>query len=443
MEYVSYYFRIFLAALLICSPSVIAFAQSTTSAKPSSQFYNRLAEKYMDSLPMRSLQYAEQAYYLAKSGQDNQAIYRSLSNIVTAHWKLNNREQHKHYSILLLEAYKQLQKSRQSTPWDKMLSLQKEADSIQMQLQKERYNQALAKSEHSNNLLQTWLVFVALFAIVISFFWWRVQRDNVLLKQQQMAIAHQNLQLKEQNERLHQLGIERDELVHMLSHDLRTPFSTIYGLLRLIEIDGPLNSRQQEYVMQMDATIKRANLLIKEVLEASLYEQTDSQTYKAEIITISQVVEQVIKDFKGLAESKNIQIVFNNPTIDWAVYADRQALTRILENLLSNAIKYSPADRQVIVEVKQQQENCHISVQDFGPGFTEDDKKKMFKKFQRLSAKPTAGEPSTGLGLAIVKKLTEQMKGTITCESVQGKGAKFILSLPLTQEEQSTTKAAL
>jgi signal transduction histidine kinase len=195
--------------------------------------------------------------------------------------------------------------------------------------------------------------------------------------------------------------------------------------------------------MQMDATIKRANLLIKEVLEASLYEQTDSQTYKAEIITISQVVEQVIKDFKGLAESKNIQIVFNNPTIDWTVYADRQALTRILENLLSNAIKYSPADRQVIVEVKQQQENCHISVQDFGPGFTEDDKKKMFKKFQRLSAKPTAGEPSTGLGLAIVKKLTEQMKGTITCESVQGKGAKFILSLPLTQEEQSTTKAAL
>lgn len=441
MEYDSCHFRTFFITLLIFSASIVC-AQPVFSQQ-SSQFYNRLAENHMDSLPMRSLQYAEQAYYLAKSQQDNQAIYRALTNIVTAHWKLNNREQHKHYSVLLFEAHKQLQKSRQSTPWDKMLSLQKEADSIQMQLQEERYNQALAKSENTNHLLQTWLVFVVLFTIVALFFWWRVQCANAMLKQQKQAIMHQNLQLQEQNERLHQLGLERNELVHMLSHDLRTPFNAIYGLLRLIEIDGSLNSQQQEYVLQMDATIKRANLLIKEVLEASIYEQEDAPIHKTEVITANHITGQVIKDLKGLADSKNIQIVFNNSAIDLRVSADRQSLVRILENLLSNAIKYSPSDRKVIVEIWQQQGNCHISVQDFGPGFTDDDKKNMFKKFQRLSARPTAGEPSTGLGLAIVKKLTEQMNGSIVCESVQGKGAKFTLSLPLTQEKQGITKAVL
>jgi signal transduction histidine kinase len=441
MEYDSCYFRSFLAALLICIAPV-AFGQSHTP-QPSPLFYNRLAETYIDSLPIQALQYAEQAYHLAKARQDNHAIYRALSNIVAAHWKLNNREQHKYYSVLLFEAYKQLRETRQSTPWDKMLALQKEADSIQMQLTEERYKQALAQSENANYLLQTWLIFVALLSIVVVFFWWRTQRINTLLEQQKQEIVHQNRQLQEQNERLHQLGIERNEFIHMLSHDLRTPFNAIYGLLRLIEIDGVLNSRQQEYIAQIDTTIKRANVLIKEILEDSLYEQADAQTFKTEAVTVHQVVEQVITDFKGLAESKNIEIVFNKPSTNVSIYADQQALARILENLLSNAIKYSPADRKVIVEIKPQQETCHISVQDFGPGFTEEDKKKMFKKFQRLSAQPTAGESSTGLGLSIVKKLTEQMKGSVACESVQGKGATFTVSFPLITEKQSLTNTML
>ncbi len=280
----------------------------------------------------------------------------------------------------------------------------KEADSIQMQLTEERYRQALAQSENANYLLQTWLIFVVLLSIVVLFFWWRTQRTNTLLEQQKQEIVYQNRQLQKRNERLHQLGIERNEFIHMLSHDLRTPFNTIYGLLCIIEIDGALNSQQQKYIAQIDITIKRANVLIKEILEASLYEQSDAQTFKTEAVTVHQVVEQVITDFKGLAESKNIEIAFNKPSAKLSVHADQQALARILENLLSNAIKYSPTNRKVIVEIKPQQESCHISVQDFGLGFTEEDKKKTFKKFQQLSARPTAGEPSTGLGLSIVKK---------------------------------------
>lgn len=76
-----------------------------------------------------------------------------------------------------------------------------------------------------------------------------------------------------------------------------------------------------------------------------------------------------------------------------------------------------------------------IEIQDEGPGLTEDDMKKMFGKFARLSAQPTAGEHSTGLGLSIVKKLVEAMNGKVWCESEPGKGATFIVELPSAENQ--------
>jgi len=79
--------------------------------------------------------------------------------------------------------------------------------------------------------------------------------------------------------------------------------------------------------------------------------------------------------------------------------------------------------------VKESNEHFTLSVTDQGPGFTDEDKKHIFKKFHKLSAKPTAGEPSTGLGLSIVKMYTELMNGSISCESEVGKDTTFYLTL--------------
>jgi signal transduction histidine kinase len=129
-------------------------------------------------------------------------------------------------------------------------------------------------------------------------------------------------------------------------------------------------------------------------------------------------------------------------------YADKNATLQILDNLLSNAVKYSPYGRNVWVRVLDDyesllidttprgsllapsQEYVRIEIQDEGPGLTEEDKQKIFGKFTRLSAKPTAGEHSTGLGLSIVKKMVEGMSGKVWVESEEGKGATFIVLLP-------------
>jgi signal transduction histidine kinase len=104
----------------------------------------------------------------------------------------------------------------------------------------------------------------------------------------------------------------------------------------------------------------------------------------------------------------------------------------VLLNLLGNAIKYSPFFSKIAVEARREEGRALVDVKDAGPGLTEEDKRRMFGRFQRLSAKPTGGEAATGLGLSIARQLAEAMGGTLSAASEgPGKGACFTLSMPL------------
>ena len=105
-------------------------------------------------------------------------------------------------------------------------------------------------------------------------------------------------------------------------------------------------------------------------------------------------------------------------------------LHQVFDNLISNALKFSYPGTSINISVAESKQQVAIAIADQGPGFTQQDMKKLFGKFQRLSAKPTAGEPSTGLGLSIVKKYVKLLKGTIKCDSEMGKGAVFTIYLP-------------
>jgi signal transduction histidine kinase len=108
---------------------------------------------------------------------------------------------------------------------------------------------------------------------------------------------------------------------------------------------------------------------------------------------------------------------------------------QVLDNLISNAIKFSSCGKSVFVHVRGNEHSIYIEVQDEGQGISQEDQKKLFGKFARLSARPTAGESSTGLGLSIVKSMVEAMNGKIWCESEFGQGATFIVELPIAEME--------
>jgi signal transduction histidine kinase len=108
---------------------------------------------------------------------------------------------------------------------------------------------------------------------------------------------------------------------------------------------------------------------------------------------------------------------------------DSEQLLRAAGNLVSNAIKYSPPSANVTVRLELHHGVLHFSVKDNGPGISKTDQTKLFKKFARLSARPTGGESSSGLGLAIVKRLVQNLGGEVWCSSELGAGSTFYISL--------------
>ena len=113
------------------------------------------------------------------------------------------------------------------------------------------------------------------------------------------------------------------------------------------------------------------------------------------------------------------------------MFGDADRLVEVIENLVGNAIKYSPLSSKIVVTARRDDGRAVVEVKDAGPGLSEDDKRRMFGRFQRLSATPTGGEPATGLGLSIAKQLAELMGGELSADSAgPGRGASFTLSMP-------------
>ncbi|MBL7990248.1 MAG: ATP-binding protein, partial [Candidatus Kapabacteria bacterium] len=151
-------------------------------------------------------------------------------------------------------------------------------------------------------------------------------------------------------------------------------------------------------------------------------------------VNITQATKNVVEDFRERAAAKRITIHFRSEQDSLLVLADANLIIQILENLVSNAVKYSPPDKNIFVSItRAPHQRVRAAVRDEGPGLSPQDKDKLFLKFAKLSARPTAGEHSTGLGLSIVKRMVEAMHGTVTCESELGQGAAFIVELPSVQ----------
>ena len=126
------------------------------------------------------------------------------------------------------------------------------------------------------------------------------------------------------------------------------------------------------------------------------------------------------------AAEKDIKINYEIPD-NLMVMALEEYLYHIFDNLISNAIKFSPKGKNITVGLREMPNILEASITDEGPGLSDDDKQKLFRKFQRLSAKPTGGEHSTGIGLSIVQKYVQLSKAYISCRSQLGNGATFVV----------------
>ena len=247
------------------------------------------------------------------------------------------------------------------------------------------------------------------------------------LEQRNRSLLVQKEKIAEQTDVLKSYLEEREYMMQILAHDLRNPVSNITSISSLLLMDKPSKSTESNIELILDSTEKAENIINK-VLSMDI--QGKTLNVSLEEVELANFVNGVIRSHNLAAEKKNIDIQFSREAGNTTILADKTYLTQIFDNLISNSMKFSPSDSLIEAYVSGDEENIIAQITDFGPGISEDDQKKLFGKFSRLSAKPTAGEDSTGLGLSIVKRFTELMSGKVWCESTIGEGTTFFVQFP-------------
>ncbi|HTH46645.1 MAG TPA: hybrid sensor histidine kinase/response regulator [Candidatus Limnocylindria bacterium] len=238
--------------------------------------------------------------------------------------------------------------------------------------------------------------------------------------------------LKSARDSLKQLAEDKDELLGILAHDLKGHLGGLQMSAELLSERLLRGSGADPQSAQLADNIHRTSgqllAFVREFLANSAAEHGLASTL--ETVDLAEAAMQAVEVFREAARRKGLKVSVSLSDPEVPVRADRTALNHVLENLISNALKFSPPQKEIRVAVTHNAGFGECSIQDEGPGFTEADKLKMFRRYGRLSARPTGNEPSTGLGLSIVRKHVDMMDGELICDSSAGQGTTFRLRLP-------------
>ncbi|CAN5336758.1 hypothetical protein BH09BAC3_BH09BAC3_37780 [soil metagenome] len=298
-------------------------------------------------------------------------------------------------------------------------------------------DESLIIRQRSQNLL---LILIALFVGVLAVVIYRVSHrrhlinkqladQNIHILQQREEIAKQNQILSRSNRELDELNHEKDTLMNIVAHDLKSPLNRIFGLVRILEMEGALSKNQHEYIRLVRESTRGGLDLITDLLDVHAWKASREKLAPA-AFDFNHFFRERILTFQIQAEGKGIELIVET-TVDQRIISASDYIGRIIDNLVSNAIKFSPRQTAIKAKAGWQDGILTISVKDMGPGFSSDDKKLLFQKFKKLSARPTAGESSNGLGLAIVKTLVDRLGGSIELRaSSDGVGSEFIIEIP-------------
>jgi len=238
------------------------------------------------------------------------------------------------------------------------------------------------------------------------------------------------VKLTSTNEALQQANQLKTDLISVAAHDLKNPLVSVSGYAELIQQPVDDLATIQQFATHIQTAAERMLVIINQLLESAALESAQLKLDQHPI-NAADLLNTIETRRRPQAQKKQQQLKFDfDPHI--IVRADEPRLLETFDNLVDNAIKYSPLGKNIQVSLSQQDGWACFRVQDEGLGLSEADKQKIFGKFQRLSARPTANEGSAGLGLYIVKRIVELHGGRVMADSPgQGQGSTFTVLLPL------------
>lgn len=296
-------------------------------------------------------------------------------------------------------------------------------------------NELISASNRSKDLLIVITSLFSLLTLVLLFIAYRAlrakQKANSIIAEQKDEITSQNEELSVKNRYLEELNHEKNSLMAIVAHDLKSPFNSIGGIANILPTIGPLNEEQKKFIHLIDSVVDSSRNLIQDLMDLSALENREMKVHRGPVF-INEILSQCQSEYQTQAQQKGIQIeILDRVDDSTSILSDKQHIARILQNLTSNAIKFSESGTRVFIGCKKFADHIEFYVKDQGPGISAEDQKNLYKKFHKLSARPTNGESSSGLGLSIVKALIEELKGSIRVESVVGAGTTFSCILPI------------
>jgi two-component system, sensor histidine kinase and response regulator len=239
-------------------------------------------------------------------------------------------------------------------------------------------------------------------------------------------------ELEENYQRLKELEKLRDDLTHMVVHDLRTPLTSLLTGLKTLGLSGELNEIQGECLSMSVAGGETLLGMINDLLDISKMED-GSLTLDRRDLTPGEMVSQALEQVASLAADKGLSLVNGTEAGVPALNADEDKLRRTLVNLIGNAIKFTPAGGSVTVGVRENIEGDSLvfTVQDTGEGIPKEAFGRIFEKFGQVESRRSGRKMSTGLGLTFCKLAVDAHGGRIWVDSVLGQGSTFSFTLPL------------
>ena len=236
-------------------------------------------------------------------------------------------------------------------------------------------------------------------------------------------------------------NLAKSEFVSMVSHELKTPMTSMSGFTDLLisGAAGAVNEQQTEFLRTIKANVKRMSRQIQDLTDISQIE-TGRMSVKRQECYFADIVIETMQTIRQICNDKNMQLNIDMPPDLPAIFADKERMVQILTNLLSNACKYSPANHDIDLTFRTElravqgqklpQQMVVCTVADHGYGISEEDQVRLFTKFFRSSDPNIRQARGTGLGLSITKGFVELHGGTIWVDSKLGEGTTFSFTVP-------------
>lgn len=221
----------------------------------------------------------------------------------------------------------------------------------------------------------------------------------------------------------------RSDFVANVSHELKTPLTSISGFVETLKINENIDvNTRNRFLGIIECESNRLKRLIDDILLLSFIEKNENIVQES--ICIYDVFIEVYDMTSYIAKSKNINISYEFSDKGIRVLGNRDHIKQVFLNLIDNAIKYTNEDKNISVKVYSQEDKIVIMVEDEGVGIPLEDINRIFERFYRVDKARSREVGGTGLGLAITKHIVKSLGGTITVKSELGKGSKFTVIIP-------------